>query len=177
MSNTVAIVAIASGATLSAAAITALASQAQARQRSATERAQMLARFRHERSLHDVDELRRILDEAADTIRSTRELVANPTAPGWLDESLASLAPIQSRLELRLGTDRQLTEGVGTVVEALRDIEGLYASAELRTEEDEDTFWDTFNAMRDEVRYCADSFLETARETVGVHLSAPDGTD
>jgi len=136
-----------------------------------------LARFRHERSLHDVDELRRILDEAADAIRSTRELVANPTGPGWLAEGLARFVPIQDRLELRLGADHPLTESVCTVVEALRDIEGLHASVELRTEEDEDTFWATFNAMRDEVAYCSDRFREAAQETVGAHLSVSDDTD
>jgi hypothetical protein len=177
MSNTVAIVAITSGATLGAAAITALAGQAQTRQRRVSEREQTLARFSHERSLHDVDELRLMLDVATEAIHSTRELVAHPTRPGWLDESLARLTPIQRRLELRLGADHKLAVSAGAVVEALKDIEDHYASVELRTERDEDRFWDTFNAMRDEVAYCTDRFLADAQETVGTRLSVSDDVD
>jgi hypothetical protein len=171
MSSTVAIVAITSGATLSAAAITAFAGQAQARRRSTSEVEQMRARFRHERTLHDVDELRAVLDEAADAIRTVRGVVSKPTGPEWLEEGLARLKPVQSKLALRLGAKHLLTESAGAVIEALEDIEGLYASAELRTEEDEDEFWASFEAMRDEVSYCADRFLEDAQESVGAQLS------
>jgi hypothetical protein len=177
MSNTVAIVAITSGTTLGVAAITVIASQAQARQRQASELRQIQARFHHERYLHDVDELRDMLDEAAEAIRSTRKLVANPTGPGWLDESLARLTPVESRLALRLPLNHPLTASAQAVVQALQDIENLYASAELNGEEDEDAFWSEFQAKRDEVAYSTDHFLETARETVGAHLSllADDG--
>jgi hypothetical protein len=174
VSSTAAIVAITSGATLSAAAITAFAGQAQARRREASEVEQMRARFRHERTLHDVDELRAVLDEAADTIREVRSTVAKPSGPEWLDEGLARLKPVQSKLALRLGATHRLTQSASAVVEALEDIEGLYASVVLRTEEDEDEFWASFEAMRDEVGYCADRFLEDAQRTVGAQLSFED---
>jgi hypothetical protein len=174
MSNTVAIVAITSGATLSAAAITAFAGQVQARTRSASEIEQMRTRFRHESSLHDVDGLRAVLDEAAEAIRAVRSVVAKPTGPEWLDEGLAPLKPVQSKLALRLGAKHRLTESASAVVETLEDIENLYASVELRTEEDEDGFWASFEAMRDEVGYCADRFLEDAKKTVGARLSVED---
>jgi hypothetical protein len=174
MSSTAAIVAITSGATLSAAAITALAGQAQARRRDASEVERMRARFLHERTLHDVDELRAVLDEAADAIRAVRSVVAKPSGPEWLEEGLARLQPVRSKLGLRLGVHHRVTEGAGAVVEALRDIAGLYASVELRSEEDEDEFWASFEAMRDEVGYCADRFLEDAQETVGARLSVED---
>ncbi len=174
MSSTVAIVAITSGATLSAAAITAFASQMQARARSANEAERMQAQFRHERSLHDVDELRAVLDEAADAIRTVRSVVAKPTGPEWLEEGLARLKPVQSKLALRLGAKHRLTHSANTVVEALEDFEGLYVSVELRTEEDEDEFWASFEVIRDEVGYCADRFLKDAQETVGAQLLVED---
>jgi hypothetical protein len=177
MSSTVAIVAITSGATLSAAAITAFAGQAQARRRDASEVEQMLARFRHERSLHDVDELRAVLDDAAETIREVRGVVTKPTGPEWLEEGLARLKPVQSKLGLRLGAKHPLTWSASTVVEALEDIEGLYASVKLRTEKDEDEFWASFEMMREEVGYCADRFLEDAQETVGARLLVEDEGD
>jgi hypothetical protein len=121
-----------------------------------------------------VDELREMLDEAAEAIRSTRKLVADPPGPGWLDESLDRLTPIESRLALRLPGNHPLTTSARAVVEALQDIENLYASAELNSEEDEDAFWSEFEAMRDEVAYSTDHFLETARETVGARLSLLD---
>jgi len=46
----------------------------------------MRARFRHERSLHDVDELRTMLDDAAEAIREVRSTVAKPSGPGWLED-------------------------------------------------------------------------------------------
>jgi hypothetical protein len=45
---------------------------------------------------------------------------------------------------------------------------------ELRTEKDEDEFWASFEAMRDEVDYCTDRFLEAAQETIGARLLAED---
>ncbi len=135
----------------------------------------MQARFRHERSLHDVDELRTVLDDAAEAIREVRSVVAKPPGPGWLEKGLAHLKPIQSKLALRLGAKHHLTESAVRVVEALEDFEGLYASVELRTEEDEDEFWASFEAIRDEVGYCADRFLEDAQETVGARLAVEDG--
>lgn len=137
----------------------------------------MRARFRHERSLHDVDELRAVLDEATEAIRAVRSIVAKPAGPEWLEEGLARLEPIQSKLALRLGTTHPLTESIRSVIEALQDIEGLYASAELGTEADEDEFWTSFEAMRDEVGYCADGFLENAQRTVGAQLSIEDERD
>jgi hypothetical protein len=104
-----------------------------------------------------VDELRDLLDEAAEAIRSTRKLVADPPMPGWLDESLDRLTPTESRLALRLPRNHPLTASAQTVVEALQDIEKLYAS-ELNSEEDEDAFWSEFEAMRDEVTYSTDRF-------------------
>jgi hypothetical protein len=174
MSSTVAIVAITSGATLSAAAITAFAGHVQAQAHSGSEVEQMQARFRHERSLHDVDELRSVLDEAAEAIRAVRTIVAKPSDPEWLEAGLAHLKPVQSKLAIRLGANHRLTESATSVVEALEDIESLYASAELRTEQDEDEFWALFEAMRDEFGYCADRFLEDAQETVGAQLSVED---
>jgi len=130
MSSTVAIVAITSGATLSAAAITAFAGRVQAQARSGSEVEQMQARFRHERSLHDVDELRSVLDEAAEAIRAVRSIVAKPSGPEWLETGLAHLKPVQSKLAIRLGANHRLTESAASVVEALEDIESLYASAD-----------------------------------------------
>jgi hypothetical protein len=86
MSSTLAIVAVTSGATLSAAAIAAFAGQVQTRTRDRSEAEQMRARFRHERSLHDVDELRTMLDDAAEAIREVRSTVAKPSGPGWLED-------------------------------------------------------------------------------------------
>jgi hypothetical protein len=48
------------------------------------------------------------------------------------------LKPTQSKLALRLGAKHHLTKSADSVVEALEDFEGLYASAELRTEENKD---------------------------------------
>jgi hypothetical protein len=175
MSSTVAIVAVTSGATLSAAALTALAGHVQARTRDRTEAEQMRARFRHERTLHDVDELRAVLDDAAEAIREVRNVVAKPSSPGWLDEGLARLRPVQSKLALRLGAHHRLAESSSAVVEALEDFEDLYASAELDTEADEDVFWDSFDAIRGEVGNSADRFLENAREMVGTRLAVEDG--
>jgi hypothetical protein len=174
MSSTLAIVAVTSGATLSAAAITAFAGQVQTRTRDRSEAEQMRARFRHERSLHDLDELRTMLDDAAEAIREVRSIVAKPSGPGWLEEGLARLKPTQSKLALRLGAKHHLTKSADRVVEALEDFEGLYASVELRTEEDEDEFWTSFEAIRDEVGYCADRFLEDAQETVGARFAVED---
>ena len=73
--------------------------------------------------------------------REVRSIVAKPSGPGWLEEGLAHLKPTQSKLALRLGAMHHLTKSADSVVEALEDFEGLYASVELRTEEDEDEFW------------------------------------
>ena len=99
-----------------------------------------------------MDELRTMLDDAAEAIREVRSIVAKPSGPGWLEEGLARLKPTQSKLALRLGAKHHLTKSTDSVVEALEDFEGLYASVELRTEEDQDEFWTSFEAIRDVLR-------------------------
>ena len=169
-----AIVAITSGATLGAAAIAAHAARTQWRLQDASQLERMQARFRHERELHDVDELRAVLDEAADAIRAVRSTAAEPSSPGWLEQGLARMEPIHAKLALRLGSSHRLSESARSLVEVLQDIDGLYASAALRTESDEDDFWASFEAMREEVGIRADRFLEDAQRTVGSQLLITD---
>jgi hypothetical protein len=174
MSSTVAIVAITSGATLSAAAVTAYASHAQARLRSSTEASQMRARFRHERSLHDLDELRGLLDEAADAIRSVRAAVNDPQNATGVEDGLALLRPLHSRLALRLGADNHLTHDSSEVIEALDFIEEHYENLSFNSEQEEDEFMDTLDALKDEARDAFDRFLEHAQQIVGAQLLIPD---
>jgi hypothetical protein len=171
MSNTVAIVAITSGATLTGAGITAYASQIQARLRNAADREQMQARLQHERSLHDVDELRSILDAAADAIRVVQRSVANPKEPDWVETGLQRLEPIYVQLSIRIGTTDPVTVAAFDTVEALREIAEHYTSAEISTEEEENEFFTTLDALRDEIRISGSRFIQAAQETAGAKLA------
>jgi hypothetical protein len=175
VSSTAAVVAITSVATLSAAAISAFASQAAVRVTARADREQLQARLRHERQVHDVDELRGILDEAAETIRGVRNTVARPPGPGWIEDGTAALEPLEARLAIRLGEDNRVTEAVAAVLEALATIQQHYElnAQGMASEEDEDEFWATLDALRDDVSQQADEFFSAARSVAGARLAMP----
>ncbi len=134
----------------------------------------MQARFRHERSLHDLDELRSLLDEAAEAMRSVGEVAERPSGPAWVDESLSVIRPLKSRLALRLGLEHNLTKSVTAIITVLEEVENLYARAAITTEEDEDDFWIDLEYLRLEASEVAESFLVEAQQTVGAHLAIPE---
>jgi hypothetical protein len=173
MSNTVAIVAITSGATLSAAGITAYASHASMRVRTRADREQMQARRRHERSLHDVDELRNILDEGAETIRRVRDTVARPEGPRWVEEGLTALEPLHSKLAIRLGQEEALTRAVRDLLGLLQTIKEHYElnAPRIKSEEAEDVFWHRLEMLRTEVGIYANRFLVEAHQAAGARLT------
>jgi hypothetical protein len=176
MSSTVAIVAISSGATLSAAAISGYFAYDVMRRRIEADERQLRDRFAHERSLHDIDELRTILDEAAAAIRQVRDSVDRPEGPGWADEGIVSLEPLEVRLLIRLGPDDPVTVAVSDMLGDLFEIQDHYASnaKSIRSEESEEEFWDALDAMRWGVRDHANGFVHAAREAVGARLALPE---
>ncbi len=137
---------------------------------------QQQRRFAHERSLHDVDELRDILDDAADAIRQVRFTVAKPAGPDWVEEGLVRLVPLQQRLIIRLKPDAAVTNVVGRCIAILRRIDALYDehARSIDSEEAEDAFWDAFEALRDEFAAEADQYIDAARGMVGSRLVVRD---
>lgn len=129
-------------------------------------------RIDHERTLHDVDELRGLLDEAAETIRSVRDTVARPEGTGWLDAGIADLERLESRLIIRLGPDDPVTTAEIRCLDALRSIRKLYEvdAPEIGTDAEEEEFWDRFEALRDQYAQRATQYFDACREIVGSRL-------
>jgi hypothetical protein len=134
----------------------------------------MRARFRHERSLHDLDELRSVLDEAADAMRSVGEVVEKRPSPGWTEDALSVIRPLRARLALRLGLEHGLSMATVAMIMALEEVQHLYARTSIKTEEDEENFWIDLEYLQDDASVIADSFLAEAQKTVGAHLAIQD---
>jgi hypothetical protein len=124
-----------------------------------------------------VDELREILDEAAETIRSVRGTVARPSGPGWVESGIASLEPLEARLAIRLGEESKVTEAVAAVLESLATTEQHYElnAHGIASEDDEDEFWVGLDALRDDVGGQAEEFFSAARSVAGARLAMPEG--
>lgn len=176
MSNTAVVVAITSGATLCAAGLSADASQTAIRLATRADREQLLTRLRHERQIHDVDELRGILDEAAETIRDVRDTVARPSGPRWVEDGIATLEPLEARLAIRLGEESQVTEAVAAIRESLATIQQHYElnAGSIASEEDEDEFWTGLDGLRGDVNRQAEEFFAAARNVAGARLNMPE---
>jgi hypothetical protein len=171
MDNTVAIVAITSGATVVAASIGAVAGQVGLRRQLTAEDQRQRRRLEHERILSDVAELRAMLDEAAQVLRNLRIEVHRPTGPGWVKAGIEAVEPLHSRLVIRLGSRNSVCDAVGSALDAFHQIRHPYASAEPFHEvEDEDDFWTELDALRDQVAYQERCFLQAATATAGARF-------
>lgn len=175
MDQTVAIVAISTGATLGAAALGAISAQLALQRQLRSEEARFHTRLRFEKTLHDRAELRAVTEDAVRVIEEVTGLVGRPASPDWLNTAVAKLRRVENVLRLRLGREHKAAEHLSYVLEALADIEALYAEVGLfRSEEDEDEFWAGFDARRDEVAYQAAGFKDAVHAIVGARLSLPD---
>lgn len=176
MADTVAIVAITNSATLLAAGLTAFATHRSTTRRAATDYDQLQARLHHERTLHDIDELRDILDETGETMRRVRNAVAHPAGPGWVEEGIQILEPLEARLLTRLGPDEDAARAVGMFLETLRAIEDHYASSATNSEDQEDQFWDVLEAHRGEAEYQATQYFKAASAIPGARLALAEAS-
>ena len=168
--NTVAIVAITSGATLGAALIASATTQLALRRQLRSEAARQRATLRHERVLHDVDELRSLVDQGADALRVVREKVRERESSSWLDQSLAALEPLETRFVVRLGADNDVALAVRDAVAGLDALTDLYETVTLHTEGDEDRFWEEFERLATNVVEAIDAYYDAARRLVSARL-------